>query len=34
VPRDAGRELMEAKRAELEAVMREITDAADRFWEK
>jgi len=32
VPRDSDKETMEEKRRELEAVMREITERADRYW--
>lgn len=32
VPRDADKELMEEKRAQLEASMRVLTERADGFW--
>lgn len=34
VPRDADADTMEAKRVELETVMRDITSRADAWWDK
>lgn len=33
VPRDADKDVMELKRAEVERIMREITDRADHYWD-
>jgi hypothetical protein len=33
VPTDAGREVLEGKRKELEERLQDITERADRFWE-
>jgi hypothetical protein len=34
VPRETGKDAMETWRALLEARMRELTDRADRYWDR